>query len=52
LGEPQHYTIAVEVDRQTNHDLDWTLAAALNVTLMAAMAAIAYGLTSARRRLL
>ena len=50
LGEPRHYTLAVEVDRQMRHDLDWTMAAALNVVLMALMAAVAYGLSVARRR--
>jgi putative spermidine/putrescine transport system permease protein len=50
LGEPRHYTIAVEVDRQMRQDLNWTLAAALNVTLMMLMGAVAYGLSVARRR--
>jgi ABC-type spermidine/putrescine transport system permease subunit I len=50
LGEPRHYTLAVEVDRQMRQDLNWTLAAALNVTLMALMAGIAYGLSAVRRR--
>ncbi len=47
LGEPAHYTIAVEVERQVHEDLDWALAAALNVVLMAFLAAMAF---AARRR--
>ena len=50
LGEPQHYTLSVEVDRQTRQDLNWALAGALNVVLIAAMGGIAYGLSKARRR--
>jgi ABC-type spermidine/putrescine transport system permease subunit I len=51
LGEPHNYTLAVEVDRQTRQDMNWALAGALNVVLIGAMAAIAYGLSAARRRL-
>lgn len=51
LGEPAHYTVAVEVERQMNQDLNWSLAAALNVTLMALLALLGYGLTAVRRRL-
>jgi putative spermidine/putrescine transport system permease protein len=50
LGEPRHYTLAVEVDRQMRQDLNWTRAAAINVTLMALMAGLAYGLSAVRRR--
>ncbi len=50
LGQPAQYTLSVEVDRQTNHDLNWALAAALNVVLLAVMGACGYGLTAARRR--
>ena len=50
LGQPAEYTISVEVDRQTNHDLNWALAAALNVVLLGVMAGFGYGLTSLRRR--
>lgn len=50
LGEPAQYTIAVEVDRQMNHDLNWALAAALNVVLLGVMAICGYGLTTMRRR--
>lgn len=50
LGEPQNYTLSVEVDRQTRQDMNWALAGALNVVLIAAMAGIAYGLSAARRR--
>src|SRR5215831_12455951 len=35
LGQPAQYTVAVEVDRQVHQNLDWTLAAALNVVLIA-----------------
>lgn len=51
LGEPAQYTIAVEVERQVHNDLNWTIAAALNVILMAILAVSSYGLTYARRRL-
>ncbi|MBI1357124.1 MAG: ABC transporter permease subunit [Acidobacteria bacterium] len=50
LGEPRQYTLAVEVDRQMRQDLDWPLAAALNVTLMLLMAGVASGLSLVRRR--
>jgi ABC-type spermidine/putrescine transport system permease subunit I len=49
LGEPAQYTVAVEVDRLVHQDLDWTLAAALNILLIAIMAASAYLITLARR---
>lgn len=51
LGQPAEYTISVEVDRQTNHDLNWALAAALNVVLLGVMAVFGYSLTAIRRRL-
>jgi spermidine/putrescine transport system permease protein len=51
LGEPAQYTVAVEVERQGHQDLDWTIAAALNVVLMGIMAAAAYVMSSVRRRL-
>lgn len=51
LGEPAQYTVAVEVDRQVHEQLNWTLAAALNVVLIAVLAAVAWGLTALRRRL-
>jgi len=51
LGQPSQYTVAVEVERQVNQDLNWTIAAALNVVLMAVMAGAAYVMTAARRRL-
>jgi spermidine/putrescine transport system permease protein len=51
LGQPAQYTIAVEVERQVHQDLDWTIAAALNVVLMAVLAISAYVLSSLRRRL-
>jgi ABC-type spermidine/putrescine transport system permease subunit I len=50
LGQPAQYTVAVEVDRQVHQDLNWTLAAALNVALIGILAAAAYGMTSLRRR--
>lgn len=50
LGEPSHYTVAVEVDRQMRADLNWTLAAALNVVLIGLTAGAAYGLSSLRQR--
>ena len=50
LGQPAQYTVAVEVDRQVHTDLNWTLAAALNVVLMSVLAATAYALSAARRR--
>ncbi len=51
LGEPAHYTIAVEVERQMHQDMNWTIAAALNVTLIAVLALAAFVLTALRRRL-
>lgn len=51
LGQPAQYTVAVEVDRQIHQDLNWTLAAALNVVLIALLAGAGYGLTALRRRL-
>ncbi len=50
LGQPAQYTVAVEIDRQIHQDLDWTLAAALNVLLMALLATGGYALTAMRRR--
>lgn len=51
LGQPAQYTVAVEVERQIHQDLNWTLGAALNVVLIALMAAVGYGLTAVRRSL-
>jgi ABC-type spermidine/putrescine transport system permease subunit I len=42
--------MSVEVDRQMNHDLNWALAAALNVVLLGVMAICGYSLTAIRRR--
>jgi ABC-type spermidine/putrescine transport system permease subunit I len=50
LGQPAQTTVAVEIDRQVHQDLDWTIAAALNVVLMILLAAAAYGMTLARRK--
>jgi ABC-type spermidine/putrescine transport system permease subunit I len=50
LGQPAQYTVAVEVDRQMHENLDWTLGAALNVVLIAIMAATAYLITLVRRQ--
>lgn len=50
LGNPSQYTIAVQVDRETNFDLNWALAAALNTVMMAAVAAIGYGASRFRSR--
>jgi spermidine/putrescine transport system permease protein len=50
LGEPAHYTVAVEVDRQVHQDMNWPLAAALNVVLIAVLAAFALASAAARRR--
>jgi spermidine/putrescine transport system permease protein len=51
LGQPAHYTVAVEVERQVYQDFDWTIAAALNVTLIGLLAVAAYTMSSVRRRL-
>jgi ABC-type spermidine/putrescine transport system permease subunit I len=51
LGEPAQYTVAVEVERQVHQDLNWTIAAALNMTLIAILAVTAFTLSSLRRRL-
>ena len=51
LGEPAQYTVAVEVERQVHQDLNWTIAAALNVVLIGILAAAACTMTSVRRRL-
>jgi len=50
LGEPRHATVAVEVDQLMRRDLNWTLAAALNVSLMAILAGAAFGLTRLQAR--
>lgn len=50
LGQPAHYTVAVEVDRQVHTDLNWTLGAALNIVLMAVLAGSSYLLAKSRRR--
>jgi spermidine/putrescine transport system permease protein len=50
LGQPAHYTVAVEVERQVHQDLNWTLAAALNVVLIAILAFAAFTMSSLRRR--
>lgn len=50
LGEPAQYTVAVEVDRQVHQDLDWTLAAALNVVLIGVLGTVAFTLSAVRRR--
>lgn len=50
LGEPAQTTVAVEVERQVHQDLDWTIAAALNVVLIAILAVFSYGLSSLGRR--
>ena len=51
LGEPSQYTVAVEVERQVRQNLDWTMAAALNVVLMVTLAGSAYVFSLLRRRL-
>jgi spermidine/putrescine transport system permease protein len=51
LGEPAHYTVAVEVERQVHQDMDWTIAAALNVVLIAVLAATAYATSLIRRKI-
>lgn len=50
LGQPAQYTVAVEVDRQVHTDLNWTLAAALNVVLMGVLAGTAYAFAAVRRK--
>jgi ABC-type spermidine/putrescine transport system permease subunit I len=49
LGQPAQYTVAVEVERQVHQDLNWTVAAALNVVLMATLAGASFTLASIRR---
>jgi ABC-type spermidine/putrescine transport system permease subunit I len=55
LGQPAQFTVAVEVDRLVNQELNWPLAAALNVLLIGSLALTAYVTTSVtaslRRRL-
>lgn len=51
LGGPSQYTIAVQVDRETNFDLNWALAAALNVVLLAMVGALGYAVSRVRMRL-
>jgi ABC-type spermidine/putrescine transport system permease subunit I len=51
LGQPAQYTVAVEVERQVHQDMNWTIAAALNVVLIAILAVAAYTMSSVRRRL-
>jgi ABC-type spermidine/putrescine transport system permease subunit I len=50
LGEPAQYTVAVEVERQVHQDLDWTLAAALNVVLLGVLGVFSYCLSAVSRR--
>ncbi len=50
LGQPGHYTVAVEVERQVHQDLNWTVAAALNVVLIATLGGTAFLISSLRRR--
>jgi ABC-type spermidine/putrescine transport system permease subunit I len=49
LGQPAQYTVAVEVERQVHQDLDWTIAAALNVILIGVLTGSSYMLASLRR---
>jgi ABC-type spermidine/putrescine transport system permease subunit I len=49
LGTPDQYTVSVLVDRETNSDLNWAMAAALNVVLMAIVAALGLAATRVRR---
>jgi ABC-type spermidine/putrescine transport system permease subunit I len=51
LGQPAQYTVAVEVERQVHQDLNWAVAAALNVVLIAVLAICAYAMSALRRRL-
>ncbi len=51
LGQPAQYTVAVEVERQVQQDLDWTVAAALNVVLIGVLTAFAYATSTLKRRL-
>ena len=50
LGGPAQYTVAVEVDRQIHSDLNWSLGAALNLSLMALLGLIALVWAQARKR--
>ena len=49
LGSPRQYTAGVIVDRLTNSDLNWALAAALDVVLMAVAAALGLFVSRIRR---
>jgi ABC-type spermidine/putrescine transport system permease subunit I len=51
LGQPAQYTVAVEIERQVHTDLNWTIAAALNVVLIAILTVAAYTMSTVRRRL-
>jgi spermidine/putrescine transport system permease protein len=51
LGQPAQFTVAVEVDRLVNQELNWPVAAALNVVLIGSLAVTAYLSTSIWRRL-
>ena len=55
LGQPAQFTVAVEVDRMVNQELNWPVAAALNMVLIGSLAVTAYVTTyittSLRRRL-
>jgi ABC-type spermidine/putrescine transport system permease subunit I len=51
LGQPAQYTVAVEVERQVHQDLNWTIAAALNIVLITLLAVTAFTMSSLRRRL-
>jgi ABC-type spermidine/putrescine transport system permease subunit I len=50
LGEPAQYTVAVEVERQIHQDLNWPIAAALNVALIAVLGVTAFVWVRIKRR--
>jgi ABC-type spermidine/putrescine transport system permease subunit I len=50
LGEPAQYTIGVQVNREVTQDLDWPVAATLNLILLALVAMAGYAATRARVR--
>jgi ABC-type spermidine/putrescine transport system permease subunit I len=49
LGKPELYTLAVEVDRQTNWRLNWAMGATVATILMAMILVFAFVFMRAQR---
>jgi ABC-type spermidine/putrescine transport system permease subunit I len=51
LGTPEHYTLAVEVDRQTNWRLNWAMGSAVAMILVAVIGVVVTAYLHAQRRI-